>query len=267
MNPVCKTFLTAGCWALLGAAWAWSRPGAAADSGSIAARLPAGFEIALNGIVLPEPGAAGAFDLYCVTDVTRSGRPYHNNCIADPDHDAPELRKAVDRLMRKSRLSPAVLDGKPIATELYYRVHIDAGGTAPHIEVYPNWGHSSHEHGSTYDAPQRYEPRRFPPECLFFSGVATTVVDASGRATSEPEVSTRFAADEPTLDCIGKIKARLAEGRFIAAHRDGAPVVAIYAELWGNPDNVTLGEVLDSLADLDTGRPARQQDERREQAD
>jgi len=259
--------LTAGRWALLCAACAWRMPGAAADSGSIAAGLPAGFEIALNGIAAPDPGVTGAFDLYCVTDVTRSGRPYHNNCIADPDHDVPELRKAFDRLMRKSRLSPAVLDGKRVATELYYRVHIDAGGAVPHVEVYPNWGHSSHEHGTAYAAPQRYEPRRFPPECLFFSGVATTIVDANGRATSEPDVSTRFAADEPTLDCIDKIKARLAKGRFIAAHRDGEPVAATYAELWGNPENVTLGEVLDSLADLDTGRPARQRDERQQAAD
>jgi len=257
MDAVTRVLAIVAWWALFAAGCATNDSGGAAHSNSVPTRLPADFENALNDVEIPNFAAGSTYVLYCVTDVTRRGRPYHNNCVPDPEHDAPGLRKAIDRAMRRTRLSPAVLDGKTVATELYYRIHIDTGGPAPRIEVYSNWGHSSDRYGTAYAAPQRYEPRRYPPECLFFSAVAITPIDAGGRVAGEPEIFTRFDRDQPTLDCIDKIKTRLIGGRYIPARHDGEMIAAIHAELWGNPENVTLDEVLDSLADLCVAHPPR----------
>lgn len=207
---------------------------------SVPARLPAEFEAALHDVEFPDFVDGSELRLFCVTDVTKSGRPRHNTCLPSKSLDVTELKKLIVKTMRKFRLSPAVLDGKTIATEYYYRIHLDGRDDSPRIRVYPNWGHSVSQHGATYDAPQRYELRRFPPDCLFFVGVATTPVDAQGRAAGEPEVSTRFRLEEPVLECIDKIKTRLIDGRYIPAKRDGQPVAAIHAEVWGDPERYTL---------------------------
>jgi hypothetical protein len=221
---------------------------------SVPARLPADFEAALQNLELPDLTGGTGLTLYCVTDVTRRGKPRRNTCLQDPQFDDAEFLKAVSRLIGKYRLSPAVLEGKTVATEFYYRIRIDANREEPTISMFPNWGHSSESHGQAYDAPQRYEPRKYPKECLFFVGVATTPVDANGQAIGASTVSTRFAMEEPTLDCIEIIKARLDDGRFIPAQLDGKAVAAIHAEVWGNPEKVTV-DLRNPDSQGTTGRP------------
>lgn len=240
MIPFKRALLTCGRTALCVAGIAGAQAGWTTDLKSVPARLPADFEIALNQVASPWTSESAEFTLYCVTDVTKSGRPRHNTCLPDPTFDVSELRKTIVKLMRRFRLSPAVLDGNTIATEFYYRVHFDSRGASPEINVYPNWGHSSDLHGTSYDAPQRHELRSFPPDCLFFVGIATTPVDMQGNAAEEPEVSTRFSLEEPTLDCIEKIKTRHRNARYIPAFRDGKPVASIHAEVWGDPEKAML---------------------------
>lgn len=235
--------LTTACVALFAAGTADGDPGQAAEPTSVPARLPAGFAAALDQLALPEFAAGSESYIYCVADVTTRGRPHHNSCVPNPDVDSDELQKTIGRLMRRFRLSPATLAGRAVATEFYYRIQLVARGGVPRIRIYPNWGHSADRHGVNYDAPQRYEPRRFPPDCLFFVGVAKTPVDANGKATDAPEVITRFPMEEATLECIEKIRARHVDGKYIPAHRDGAAVAAIHVEVWGDPEKVSMDAV------------------------
>jgi hypothetical protein len=240
MKPVSRTKSSIGSTLLFVAGVLVSEAGDTGQPESLPARLPAEFETALSDEAFPEFLRSEEITLYCVTDVTGKGRPRHNTCLPNPDFDASRLQERVVKLMRKSRLSPAVLDGKKIATEFYYRIHLDTEGSIPRVRVYPNWGHSADLHGANYDAPQRQELRRFPPDCLFFVGVATTPVDENGRAAGETEVSTGFALEEPTLECIEIIKIRHSDGRYIPAHHDGKAVAAIHVEVWGDPEKYTL---------------------------
>jgi hypothetical protein len=236
MNVFTRALFAAGCITMSVAGTAIGEPAQRDKPTSVPARLPVEFEVALHDVEFPDYVHGEKIRLFCVTDVAKSGQPRHNTCLPSTRFDVTDLRKLIVKTMRKFKFSPAVLDGKTVATEFYYRIHIDTRGEAPRISMYPNWGNSSDLHGAMYDAPQRYEPRRFPPDCLFFVGVATTPVDAHGRATGEPEISTQFRLEEATLDCIDKIKTRLINGRYIPAQRDGNPVEAIHAEVWGDPE-------------------------------
>lgn len=240
MNSISRTLFATLCVALLIAATARSEPVPLGDLAFVPARLPADFEIAINEVVLPDDDEDSDLYLYCVTDVSSSGRVRHNTCLPYEEFDITDFRDPIVKMMRKTRLSPALFNGNAVATELYYRLHLVFHGETPRIEVYPNWGHDVNLYGTMYEAPQRYETYRFPGDCLFFIGIATTPLDAHGNVTGEPELQTRFKPDEPTLECIEKIKARLMKGKYIPAQHDGKPVAATHLEVWGNPDKYPL---------------------------
>lgn len=240
MHSLHQTALAAVCTASLAASSAGSEPVSHDDQAFVPARLPAGLGAALNELALPIYQRGTNLYLYCVTDVTSAGRTRHNACLPYAGFDITRYREPIDKMMRKIRLSPARFNGKAVPTELYYRLHFDLVDEIPRVRVYPNWGHDTERYGTTYEAPQRYETYRFPRECLFFVGIATTPLDVHGKVAGDPELQTPFQADEATLECIEKIKARLIKGRYIPARRDGKPVAAIHAEVWGNPEKYVL---------------------------
>ena len=240
MNSSLPVPFAIGCTALLLAATAGSEPVQVDEEAFEPARLPADFDSAINEVVLPDYEDDADFYLYCVADVTSAGRVRHNTCLPYEDFDITGFRDPIVKMMRKIRLSPALYNGKNVPTELYYRLHLVFDGATSRIEVYPNWGHDTNLYGETYAAPQRYETYRFPRDCLFFIGIATTPLDAHGDVTGDPELQTLYRPDEPTLECIEKIKARLLKGKYIPAQHEGKPVAATHVEVWGDPDKYIL---------------------------
>jgi hypothetical protein len=246
MSLLHKVLLSIACISLMTAGNAVADSGEDGDPDSVPARLPAEFETALNESSFPEFARSEELTLYCVSDITGKGRPRNNTCLPHPDFVADKLREKVVELIRDFRLSPAQLDGKRVATEFYYRVHLDTSGSVPRIRVYPNWGHSSDLHGQAYDAPQRYEPRRFPPGCIFIVAVAVTPLDANGKVAGDTEVSTPFPPQEATLECIEQIETRHRISRYIPAQLEGNAVAAIHVEVWGDPEKYTLDVIADA---------------------
>lgn len=240
MNSSFRALFATACTTLTLAATASSEPVEVDEQVFVPARLPVDFGVAINEVVLPDYEGVVDFYLYCVADVTSAGRVRHNTCLPYEEFDITDFRDPIVKMMRKTRLSPALFKGKNVPTELYYRLHLVPDGTTSHIEVYPNWGHDTSQYGETYAAPQRYETYRFPRDCLFFIGIATTPLDAHGNVTGDPELQTLYRPDEPTLECIDKIKARLMKGKYIPAQHDGKPVAATHVEVWGDPDKYVL---------------------------
>jgi hypothetical protein len=240
MRSFRQTVLAAACAALLALGNAGGETASFDDQAFVPARLPAGLDAALNELALPIYRRGTDLHLYCVTDVSSAGRTRHNACLPYAGFDTTRYHEPIVRMMRKIRLSPARFNGKAVPTELYYRLHFDLVDEIPRVRVYPNWGHDTDRYGTPYEAPQRYETYRFPRDCLFFVGIATTPLDAHGRVTGDPELQTPFPADEATLECIDKIKARLIKGKYIPARRDGEPVAATHAEVWGDPEKYVL---------------------------
>jgi hypothetical protein len=240
MDPFPRTLFTTGYVALLITASAGSEPVLFDSQAFVPARLPADFDAEINAVLLPDDDNDSDFYLYCVADITSAGRIRHNTCLPYAQFDITEFRDAIVKMMRKTRLSPALFDGNAVPTELYYRLHLDFQSEAPRIAVYPNWGDDVDLHGATYEAPQRYETYRFPRDCLFFIGIARTPLDAQGNVTGDPEFQTLYQPDEPTLECIEKIKARLMKGKYIPARHDGKPVAATHVEVWGDPEKYVL---------------------------
>jgi hypothetical protein len=240
MDPFPRTLFTTGYVALLITASAGSEPVLFDSQAFVPARLPPDFETAINEVVLPDHEEDAELHLYCVTDVTAGGRVRHNTCLPYEEFDITGFRDPIVKMMRKTRLSPALFNGNAVPTELYYQLHVVFRGETPRINVYPNWGHDVNLYGTMYEAPQRYETYRFPRDCLFFIGIARTPLGAQGNVTGDPEFQTLYQPDEATLECIEKIKARLIKGKYIPARHDGKPVAATHVEVWGDPEKYVL---------------------------
>lgn len=240
VNPFPRALLPTACVALLIAA---SASGEAEHSGEptfVPARLPGSFETTVNDISFPDYLEGYDLTLYCITDVRRTGSVRHTTCLNNQAINISEVRDLLVKSMRRIKMSPAIVNGVTEATEFYFRIHLDFDREPHRINVYPNWGYNSASYGKNYEAPLRYDARRMPKDCLFFVGIATTPIDANGHVAGEPDLVTPLPPQEPTLDCVEKLKARLVDGKYIPAHHDGQPVAAVQLEVWGDPDRYIL---------------------------
>lgn len=240
MNSLHRALIAIGCVALFIARTSGAQTEQLGEQTFTPARLPDDFESTANELALPGYHESTNFYLYCVTDVRLSGRVRNTTCLNDETYNLSEFQELIVKLMKRTRMSPAMVNREAEATEFYFRVHIDYQHNTDRIKVYPNWGYDAEEHGMMYEAPQRYDTRIFPKDCYFFVGIAKTPIDANGRVSGETVLTTPLLPEKPTLDCIEKIKARLINGKFIPAHNDGEPVAAIQFEVWGNPDDYIL---------------------------
>ena len=196
----------------------------------VPARLPDSFELAVDQIDGPAFDYDSEFFLYCIARVYSNGRVGDNYCIEYVDVDDDKLRNAVNKLMGRTRLSPAMVDGERREVKFYYRLSFRTSGR---VRVFPNWGHDVDRLGMSYEAPQRYSKfRQYPPACDFYSGLSMTPIAANGRVAGEPELKTLLRREDRALNCVEIIKKQLSNAKFIPGHRDGKPVPAIHEEIW-----------------------------------
>jgi len=235
-----RLLLATGCVAVLLAASASGEPEQPGEPAFVPARLPGNFEATVNDISFPSNLDGYDLFLYCITDVRQTGSVRHTTCLNNKEINTSEVRELLAKSMRRIKMSPAIVNGDPEATEFYFRIHLDFDAEPRRINVYPNWGYNTESYGKNYEAPLRYDALRIPKDCLFFVGIAATPIDASGRVTGDPELVTPLPPQKPTLDCVEKLKTKLIDGKYIPAHHDGKPVAAIQLEVWGNPDRYLL---------------------------
>jgi len=235
-----RILLPTACVALLIAASASGEAERLGEPTFVPARLPDSFEATVNDISFPAYLDGYDLFLYCVTDVRQTGSVHHTTCLNNKEINTSEVRDLLAKSMWRIKMSPAIVNGKTEATEFYFRIHLDFDRDPHRINVYPNWGYDTKSYGKSYEAPLRYDARRIPKDCLFFVGIAATPIDANGHVAGEPELVTPLPPQEPTLDCLEKLKTRLIDGKFIPAHHNGKPVAAIQLEVWGDPDRYLL---------------------------
>lgn len=196
----------------------------------VPARLPDSFESAVNEIEGPDFDYGSEFFLFCAAWIYSNGRVADNYCIDYNDVDDNKLRNAVNKLMGKTRLSPATVDGEGREVEFYYRLSFATSGQ---VQVFPNWGHDVDKYGMGYEAPQRYsQHRHYPSGCGFYAGLSMTPIAANGRVAAEPELKPSYGRSRRTAKCVKKIKMRLANSKFIPGQADGKPVPATHEEIW-----------------------------------
>lgn len=206
----------------------------------VPARLPASFEDAAGHLEFPTRSDGGEYYLFCHAWIYSNGRVGSANCLDYDDFDVDRLRNAVNKLMGKTSLSPAIVEGKPEEVELYYRLQFNE---PDRVRVYPNWGHDEDDYGKAYEAPQRYDfLNSYPQGCISFGAVSLTPIDEFGRVAGEPEFAPGVRPRGRTSRCIRNIRKRLINGKYIPAHLDGHPVPGTHVEIWQDwDDQLSLG--------------------------
>lgn len=202
------------------------------------ARLPLSLEASLAELEFPDLEAIPELNLYCVAWVYANGRIADSHCLDYDDLDIGRLRNSVHKLLSKTQLSPAMVNGEPEDLELYFRIAFLKNDD---VRVFPNWGHDVERYGPSYEAPQRYDlSERYPSSCDYYVGISLTPIDENGRVAGEPQFVTSLRRADRSQKCVANMSKYLERGKYIPAQFDGNPVPAIHAEIWQRWDLMKL---------------------------
>lgn len=196
----------------------------------------AGGESALEGLVdFPEGDDDLTLVLHCRTSVSERGSPRYTFCL-EHDRALNKLMESVDEAVGKSRLIPAIVDGKGVKVHIHYRVLFVRRGTSTSVHVYENWGHDVAALGPAYRAPQLWFGKGTNYKCFRHNRplIAQATVPVSDEGQPTAEASVEFAeGTKPSGACEEQLKEHFRAGEFIPAEADGEPVEAIYTMLVG----------------------------------
>ncbi len=127
--------------------------------------------------------------IYCASRVYKSGKLRRTLCPASSKSDRYFI-EAIEAAAKKTRVSPATLDGKTQRTSLLYTVTFVRQQGAESIHVYPNWGDDLEKYGPDYESAQRYDHGKLASVCVPSSLLLVTVkIGADGRISGEITLS------------------------------------------------------------------------------
>jgi len=204
-------------------------------------RTPARFEHedrALGALIrFPELKGDTTGRLRCASQVSRSGDVEKTGCYLVEQGDQVFITEIV-KAAQKARMTPAIIDGRPAAVYVQFRVEMEQKGDERTIRILNNPGleemidaygqdHVAAQRELTDEDWMRECPRRTP-----FLVWAKAHVNEAGRQSSISVVP----GDGPpvTERCQSAIVATLQESRFTPAFADGEPVPSSFIEPFGN---------------------------------
>lgn len=188
-------------------------------------------------IEFPEVSGDVSAMLTCFSQIDSGGKMEKTGCIVkDSFHAtfATEVMKAA----KKSRVTPAVIDGKPRPIYLQFRVEFIAKNDERNIILYSNPGYEENinAYGADYVAAQRVIGREpwqgVCPQRAGFVVLARAFVGENGRSES-PSVE-RISGILPAPNCQEAIKDTILNSAFTPAMADGYPVPSAYVEIFSN---------------------------------
>ena len=216
---------------------------AAASAGAAAEFLPAGFDHEdpkrrlADRIEFPEVGGDVSAMLSCFSRIDRGGKMEQTGCIAKDSFHAT-FAAAVMKAAKKSRVTPAAIDGKPQSIYLQFRVEFIAKDDERNIILYPNPGYEENvnAYGADYIAAQRVIGREpwqdVCPQRAGFVVLARAFVGEDGRSES-PSLE-RISGILPAPNCQEAIRDTILNSAFTPAMADGYPVPSAFVEIFSN---------------------------------
>lgn len=206
----------------------------------VPARFKNGLEAAAAEIEFPDYRKDIALYINCAASLDEFGQVERHYCLDYSGSVDDRFRDRVDRFIRTTAISPAVVDGQPVPVELYFRVYFGRRGDLYAVGVLPNWGDDAEKYGVEYEAPQRYDLEPMSHACAIDGGMARITVDADGHAKGEASLIMSYGIPERYSECEHWFSRSVANGSYIPAMQDGKPVPATYVEVTGDPNWLRL---------------------------
>lgn len=206
-----------------------------------AQRIPAGFESgerALDALIeFPELRGDADQTIVCAGILKKNGKLDQAGCyVLQPGDEI--YAAAVAKALRKSRFTPASVDGREMDVVFQYRARFRQQGEERSIFLYANPGYSENldAYGPDHVAAQRSMTRerwqKACPQHSKFTVMAKAHVSHEGIPSS---ISVSEGSGLPvTQKCRDAIAATLAESVYVPAMADGEPVPSTYVEPFGN---------------------------------
>lgn len=202
---------------------------------------PARFDAGEDGlealIEFPETRGDGTIIIRCAAQVSDSGKMEKHGCYGD-NSGADVFIAAINKAAKKARMQPAIIDGRPHAVYVQYRVRFETRGDENILTIYNNPGvlENIEAYGEDHIAAQRGLTKerwqRACPQQLRFLVWVKAHVAASGEQSSISIASN----DGPpiTQKCEAAIIATMKESGFTPALADGEPVPSTFVEPFGS---------------------------------
>jgi len=217
-----------------------------ASDAAVQRYVPAGFakglEAAAAEIEFPKYKKDLSLNINCAANVSATGDVESYFCLDYIGGTDTKFRKAAEKFIASTSISPAVVDGQAVPVRFYFRVFFGRRGELYAVGVYPNWSDDAEKFGHEYQAPQRYNTDPSGPNCRAVGGMTKISVDVDGKATGEHSLVMSYGVPGKYGTCENWFVQMLKHGSYIPAHHEGKPVVATYVEMGGDPEWFTLKE-------------------------
>lgn len=206
----------------------------------VPARFAGGLDAASEKIRFPDYTKDVTVYINCAARVSSAGKVEGHFCLDYYGVADTRFREAAEDFISRAELTPAEVDGKPRAVEVYFRVFFGRRGDNYAAGVFPNWGDDAEKYGLDYEAPQRYNADPPAPKCGSVAGLSRVQVTEGGRADGDVGLVMSYGPVEHYSVCETWMTQVVRDGHYIPAHHQGKPVAATYVELRGDPDWFTL---------------------------
>ena len=190
-----------------------------------------------NLITFPELRGDTAVTISCAGVLKSRGKFGDHFCYQQNPGDDTFIQ-AVNEVIKKARLKPAVYNGRGAEVVFQYRIYFEQKGEEQRIVFMPNPGYGENlaAYGPQHIAAQRLmgkEPwKKACPRQTRFVVLARANVDWEGTPSA---VSISHLDGIPiSQQCEQALIDSLLNDRFIAAHVDGEPVPSTFVEPFGS---------------------------------
>jgi len=199
------------------------------------ARFAAGLDAASASIRFPNHKRDLSLYLHCAARISTTGAVLRHFCLDYYGSGDSKFRRAAEAFIESATFSPAMVDGRPVAVEFYFRIFFGRRGTQYAAAVLPNWGDDVDKYDIDYEGPQRYDKVAAQPACNSIGGISRVLVDTDGHASGEVALVMSYGVPEHFSVCETLFTDVVRNGSYIPAHKNGKPVPATYAEVGGDP--------------------------------
>lgn len=199
-----------------------------------------GLDAAAAEIPFPKYKKDFSLNINCAARVSEAGQVESYFCLDYQGGADTKFRKAAEKFIQSTSISPAEVDGVRVPVNLYFRVFFGRQGELYAVGVFPNWADDVDKYGQEYQAPQRYNVDTLGPNCRSVGGLSKVLVGVDGVATGDVSLVMSYGVPEHYGTCENWFVQMLAEGRYIPAYHEGKVVAATVVEMVGDPEWFTL---------------------------
>lgn len=206
----------------------------------VPARFANGLEAAAAEIKFPNFKKDLSLYISCAAKLNTAGEVKDYFCLDYYGGQDAKFRKAAKKFIESTAITPAVVDGKPVPVEFYFRVFFGQQGDQYAVGVFPNWGDDADKYDMEYEAPQRYNQEPLHPACLSDGGMSKVLVGADGKASGDVDLIMSYGVPKHYSVCENWFSQTVLHGQYIPAQHEGKSVPATYVEFGGDISWFTL---------------------------